>query len=705
SQTVEQYEGSMMMLYEGAFLAMLVVWLFLRDWRATLIASAALPLSILPAFAAMAWFDFSLNTVTLLALAVVVGILVDDAIVEIENIERHRHMGKPIREASEDAVSEIALAVMATTMSLVAVFLPTALMSGIGGLVFKQFGWTAVIAVLASLLVARLLTPMMAAYMLKPEPIPPHGDGRVMHWYMAAVHWCLKHRKTTVGGAVVFLIASLALIPHIETGFIPPADGNSTMVSIELPPASSLQDTLHVAEEARRVLEGVAGVEHIFTTAGAAQSAGQGATQPGEVRRATLTLTFLPRGERDTQQAIERVVRERLSVIPGARFALGSGAPSEKLQIILASDNSEALKASAEKVESELRGVSGLFNITSTASLERPEIIIRPDKQRAAELGVTTAAIGEVVRIATSGDFDQQVARLNLDNRQVYIRTRIPDAARADTDTLANMRVQGRNGPVPLSSVASISMESGPVQIDRFDRLRNTTVSADLGGTALGTAQAAAAELPSIRALPSTVKVIEAGDAEIVAELGMGFIMALVVGVLCIYCVLVLLFGDFLQPITILSAIPLSIGGAFLALLVGNSLLSVPSMIGLVMLMGIVTKNSILLVDYAVMGREKGGLSLHEALIDACHKRARPIVMTTIAMVAGMLPIALGLGADSSFRQPMAVAVIGGLFTSTALSLLVVPVVFTYVDGFERRLAKLFHRRPSYPPSSKEIGA
>ncbi len=697
SQTVEQYEGSMTMLYEGALLAMLVVWIFLRDWRATLIASAALPLSILPAFAAMAWLDFTLNTVTLLALAVVVGILVDDAIVEIENIERHRHMGKSIREAAEDAVNEIALAVMATTMSLVAVFLPTALMSGIGGLVFKQFGWTSVIAVLASLLVARLLTPMMAAYMLKSEPMPPHQDGRIMQWYMSAVHWCLAHRKTTVGGALAFLIASLALVPHIETGFIPPADGSSTMVTIELPPASSLDDTLAVAEEARHALQDVAGIEHVFTTVGAAQSAGQGASAPGEVRRASITLTFLPRGERDSQQAIEDRVRERLQMVPGARFSLGSGAPSEKLQIILASDNADALKASAEKVESELRDVRGLFNITSTASLERPEIIIRPDGQRAAELGVTSAAIGEVVRVATSGDFDQQVARLNLDNRQLYIRTRLPDEARTDTATLANMRVPGRNGSVPLASVATISLESGPVQIDRFDRLRNITISADLGGTALGTAQAAAAKLPSIRALPSTVKVIEAGDAEIVAELGMGFAMALVVCVLCIYCVLVLLFGDFLQPVTILSAIPLSIGGAFLALLIGNSLLSVPSMIGLVMLMGIVTKNSILLVDYAVMGRKKDGLSLHEAMVDACHKRARPIVMTTIAMVAGMLPIALGFGADSSFRQPMAVAVIGGLITSTALSLLVVPVVFTYVDGFERRLAKLFHHRPPEP--------
>ncbi|MCX8475363.1 MAG: efflux RND transporter permease subunit [Sphingomonas sp.] len=700
-QTLEQYEGSMAMLYEGAILAVIVVWFFLRDWRATLISSAALPLSVLPAFAAMAWLGFSLNTVTLLALAVVVGILVDDAIVEIENIERHRHMGKPIRQATEDAVTEIALAVMATTMSLVVVFLPTALMSGIGGLVFKQFGWTAVIAVLASLAVARLLTPMMAAHLLSPEPLPEHGDGRIMRWYMAAVHWCLRYRKTTVAASVGFLAASLALIPLLQTGFIPPSDNGITTVSIELPPSSSLDDTLRVAEAARTAVRGVGGVSHVFATAGNAQRAGPGAAQAGEVRRASLTVVLAPRGERAPQQAVEKATRERLLAVPGARFALGSGGPSEKLQIILASDNAEALKASAQAVERELRGVPGLANITSTASLERPEIIIRPDLERAAERGVTTAAIGDAVRVATSGDFDPQVARLNLDNRQVYIRARIPDAARQDLDTLANMRVEGQGGPVPLSSVATLSVESGPVQIDRYDRLRNVTVSADLGETALGTAQAAAAELPAIRALPSSVRVIEAGDAEIVAELGTGFAMAILVGVLCVYCVLVLLFGDFLQPLTILSAIPLSIGGAFLALLLANSLLSVPSMIGLVMLMGIVTKNSILLVDYAIMGR-KDGLSLYDALVDACHKRARPIVMTTVAMIAGMMPIALGLGADSSFRRPMAFAVIGGLVTSTILSLLVVPVVFTYVDGFERRLRRWLRRTP---PSTPEPAA
>ena len=345
---------------------------------------------------------------------------------------------------------------------------------------------------------------------------------------------------------------------------------------------------------------------------------------------------------------------------------------------------------SLQALERQLRDVPGLANITSTASLERPEIIVRPDAQQAAERGVTTSTIGETVRIATNGDFDAKMAKLNLDNRQVAIQVRIPDTSRQDLETIANLRVRGRDGLIPLSSVASLTVESGPTQIDRYDRRRYATVSADLGGMPLGQALTLAKALPAIQAMPTSVKLIETGDAEIMAELMGGFGMAIVIGVFCVYCVLVLLFRDFFQPLTILFAIPLSVGGAFVALLVTRGMLSLPSMIGLVMLMGIVTKNSILLVEYAVMGIHQQRLSVFDALVNACHKRVRPIVMTTLAMIAGMLPIALGLGADASFRQPMAIAVIGGLVTSTALSLLVVPVAFTYVDDLERLLQRWF---------------
>ncbi|KIQ36260.1 ACR/RND family transmembrane transporter [Variovorax paradoxus] len=687
--TKEQFAGSLHMLYEGAALAVLVVWLFLRDWRAMLVAASALPLSILPTFAAMAWFGFSLNTVSLLALAVTVGILVDDAIVEIENIERHARMGKPMREAAGDAVNEIALAVMATTMALVVVFLPTALMPGVAGLFFREFGWTAVVAVLASLLVARLLTPVMAAWLIKPHPPAGGGahagpaDGRPMRIYLRAVRWCLAHRKTTLALAGVFLAASLALVPLLPTGLMPASDRGYTTVGVELPPGSALGDTLAVAEAARLRIASVAGVQRVLAVAGAGDGSGSGAAS-GDARKGSLILMLSPRDRRGSQVEVEHALRLALASVPGARFTVGSGAVGERLSLVLAGDDVPALANSARLLERELRGVPGLFNVSSTASLERPEIIVRPDGARAAEQGVSTAAIGETVRIATAGDSDAQLARLNLDNRQVFIRVRLPEGVQQDMAALANLRVRGRDGLVPLASVARLDVESGPARIERFDRRRYVTLGAELGGMPLGDALAAAHALPSARALPASVSVIRTGDAEIMGELRRGFGMAIVVGVLCVYCVLVLLFKDFVQPVTILSAIPLSLGGAFVGLLLGGSEIDIPALIGLVMLMGIVTKNSILLVEYAIVARRERGLALHEALVDACRQRARPILMTSIAMAAGMLPIALGLGADASFRQPMALAVIGGLVTSTALSLLVVPVVFVCVDAAGR---------------------
>ncbi|QUX92347.1 RND transporter [Marinomonas sp. A3A] len=692
SQTEEQYTGSMNMLFEGAFLAVLIVWWFLRDWRATLIAATALPLSILPTFAAMYFLDYSLNTLTLLALAVIVGILVDDAIVEIENIERHASMGKDIKKAAGDAVTEIALAVMATTMTLVMVFAPTAMMSGVTGLFFKQFGWTAVVAVLSSLLVARLLTPMMAAYLLKPKAHKvDKKQGKLLTFYLSIVQWTLAHRFTTLIATFVIFAASISLVPLLNTGLMPASNTKYTSVNIELAPGSAFNTTLEKSEEARKALMEVAGIDHVFTTVGVA--GGEGSS--GDIRKSKLTLILKERGERATQSEIEKTLRSVLINVPGARFSVGGGLGQE-LSLILASDDNAALKANADSLLKELRGVSGISNIESTASLERPEIIVRPDLQRAAELGVSTSAIGDTIRIATSGDYDSQLAKLNLDARQVYIRVQLADSHRLDMETLNNLRVPGRDGRlIPLSSVASLSFESGPSQIDRYDRERFITINAKLNGRALGDVVSAVYALPTIKGLPDNVHLTEAGDAELMNELSSGFSTAIITGLLCVLCVLILLFKDFLQPITILSAIPLSLGGAFVALLLADSELDIPSMIGLIMLMGIVTKNSILLVEYAVMSMKQHGVTMYDALVDACHKRARPIIMTTAAMIAGMLPIAIGLGADASFRQPMAIAVIGGLITSTLLSLLVVPVVFTYMHDIEHKFVSLFKGKSS----------
>jgi multidrug efflux pump subunit AcrB len=688
TETQASYDGSMEMLYEGALLAVLVVWLFLRDWRATLVGAAALPLSILPTFAVMAVLNYTLNTVTLLALAVVVGVLVDDAIVEIENIARHVRMGKSVREATEEAVTEIATPVIATTLTLVAVFAPIGMMGGIPGLVFKEFGWTVVAAVLSSLLVARLITPMMSAWLLKPHAAVEQ-DGALMHWYLRRVRWCLAHPLTTVGAGAAFFLLSVAVVGLMPTGFISASDNEFTSIAAELPPGTPLAVSLETLERARRAIAGTPGVKSILTTIGEAPATGGGPNAlggAGEVRKGTLRVAFTPRGTRPSQQAIEDAMRVKLDAIPGTRFSMGTGGPGEKLQIVLTSRDGQALRSGAQAVEHELRALNLLGGITSTASLERPEIHILPDAARAAEQGVTTQAIGETVRIATSGDFDQALAKLNLENRQLGIRVLIPERLRSDLATISSLRVPGRNGLVPLESVASISMGSGPQQIDRRDREKNVTISADLGGVPLGQAIATAMALPAMKALPAKVHVLEAGDAEFMDELFSDFGLAMLAGILCMFCVLVLLFKDFFQPITILSALPLSLGGAFIALLIAGSGLLVTSLIGLIMLLGIVTKNSILLVEYAIVGMRDHGLSEFDALVDACHKRARPILMTSIAMIAGMLPLVLGFAGDSSFRRPMAIAVIGGLVTSTLLSLLIVPVSFTYVTRLERRL-------------------
>ncbi|MGK5066982.1 efflux RND transporter permease subunit [Janthinobacterium sp. RT4P48] len=685
----ENFDGSMELLYEGALLAVLVVWWFLRDWRATLVAAAALPLSVMPAFLGIYWFGYTLNTVTLLSLALVVGVLVDDAIVEIENIERHLRMGKSPMEAAMEAADEIGMAVIATTFALVAVFLPTAFMSGIPGLFFKQFGWTAVLAVLASLVVARLLTPMMAAYILKPLPHKEEQDGWLMTRYLRVMRWCLRHRGITAIASALFFVGSIALVPLLPTGFVPAADRAQTQINLELPPGSTLAETQAVAAMARDAAMRIPGIQGVFSSIGGGSSGD--AFAPGaaaEARRAVLTLTTVHRTDRKESMAgLETQLRHKLDSIPGARFTVGPPDTGVKMQLVLRSEDPVALMAAAQKVERELRGLKGIGNVNSSASLVRPEIIVRPDFAKAADLGVTAAAIGETVRVATAGDYDTDLTKMNLPERQVPIRVKLPDSVRADLAAIERLTVPGKNGPVRLANVATVTMESGPAQIDRLNRSRNVTLDVELGSRTLGELNEEARALPSMKNLPPAVKIAELGDAQEMASLFASFGLAMLIGVLCIYCVLVLLFKDFMQPITILAALPLSIGGAFVALLITGSALSMPSMIGLIMLMGIVTKNSILLVDYAILARQ-AGMNRFDALVDACHKRSRPILMTTIAMGAGMMPLALGWGADPSFRSPMAITVIGGLITSTLLSLLVVPAVFTYIDDLEHLLKR-----------------
>ena len=696
----ENFDGSMWLLIEGAILAVFVVWLFLRDWRATLVSATALPLSILPAFAAMGMMGFSLNVVTLLSLSLVVGILVDDAIVEIENIMRHLRMGKTPYQAAMEAADEIGLAVIATSFTLIAVFLPTAFMSGVAGKFFVQFGWTAAIAVFFSLVVARMLTPMMAAYLLR-LPRKDHSEPRWLAPYLRWAAWCLRHRVLTMLAAAGFFFGSFALVPLLPTGFLPPDDLSQTQVYLSLPPGSTFGQTYAVAEQARAIVQQNPHVKLVYTAIGGG-AAGSDPFAPrgaAEVRKATLTINMTPRGERGgmRKQEVERQLREALAAIPGVRVNVAFGGSSEKYILVLTSENGGVLAEHARKVERELRTLPGIGNVTTTASLMRPELVVRTDFARAADLGVTSAAIADTLRIATTGDYDQSLAKLNLAERQVPIVVKLPPAARQDLALLERMTVPGKHGPVMIANVASLAVDGGPAQIDRYDRLRNINFEIELNQQPLGEVASQALALPSLRNLPPGVTQTTVGDAEAMAELFGSFALAMATGVLCIYIVLVLLFRDFVQPVTVLAALVLSVPGAFLALFLTRTALSMPSMIGLIMLMGIATKNAILLIDYVILARRDHGLGRWDALLDACRKRARPIVMTTVAMGAGMLPIAIGVGTDPSFRAPMAIVVIGGLITSTFLSLLVVPVVFTYVDDAIAALRKAFRRRRPAP--------
>lgn len=693
----EEFQGSMTLLYEGAILAVLVVWLFLRDWRATVISALALPLSVIPAFIGVYYLGFSINVVTLLALSLVVGILVDDAIVEVENIVRHLRMGKSPFQAAMEAADEIGLAVIATTFALIAVFLPTAFMSGIAGRFFKQFGWTAALAVFASLVVARMLTPMMSAYLLKATPEHAAQDGKIMQSYLRLAAWCLRHRLLTLLAATGFFIGSLFLIPLLPTGFMPSDDNPQSQVFVELPPGATLEKTRASAEVARQLVATVPYVKSIYTTIGGG-SAGSNVMEPqsgAEVRKATLTLQLASRQERDIhKQEIEQQIRQVLQTLPGVRTKVGLGASGEKYILVLSGEDPATLTNTARQLEKELRTIPGLGSIASSAALVRPEIAVRPDFARAADLGVTSADIADTLRIATLGDYDWSLPKLNLPQRQVPIMIKLTDQGRRDLDLLQRLNVpssRSQAGPVMLSQVAQLSNSSGPAVIDRYDRSRNINFEIELSGRPLGDVARDVSELPTIRQLPPGVKQVNIGDAEMMAELFGSFGLAMLTGVLCILVVLILLFKDFLQPITILAALPLSFGGGFVALLLTGKSFSMPSLIGLVMLMGIATKNSILLVEYTIVARRDHGMSRIDALLDACHKRATPIIMTTIAMGAGMLPIALGMGiADQSFRGPMAIAVIGGLVTSTLLSLLVIPVAYCYLDDGKRLLLRWF---------------
>ena len=689
----EDYQASLRMLIEGGLLAVVVVFLFLRNIRATFVAAVALPLSVIPTFLGMYLFGFSLNIISLLALSLVIGVLVDDAIVEVENIIRHLRMGKTPYEAAMEAADEIGLAVVATTFTLIAVFLPTAFMGGIVGQFFRQFGWTAALSIFASLMVARLITPMMAAYILKPEKKHVEKQSALMDWYLKVVSWTLDHRWMTMGATLVLFVASLALVKLLPTSFIPDNDIDQTRVAIELTPDVALADTERVAALASERILAMPEVTNIFTSVGEAQATMDSNSSGGKAENiAGLDIVLAPRAERGSKQEIERKMSTILAEVPGARFTVGLSSGGETgYNFSLTSTDPQLLEQTVQQMMSEIRELPSAGAVTSDRSLPRQELTVTPNRLAMADKGVTTQDIATTLRVATVGDYEQRLSKLNLDTRQIPIVVRLPDIAKQNVSQLEGLYVPSAlpaGQGVRVGEVATLDFGTGPAQISRLDRERAISITVQPANGELGDLVQAVKSIPSMQQLPASITIIDQGQAENMAELFSGFVIAMSVGVVCILGVLILLFGRILQPFTILMALPLSIGGAFVGLVITNSSLSMPSMIGFIMLMGIATKNSILLVDYALIAQRRG-LARFEAIIDACRKRARPIIMTTIAMGAGMLPLVFGWGdADPTFRRPMAAAVLGGLVTSTLLSLVVIPVVYTLMDDLSEWFAK-----------------
>jgi HAE1 family hydrophobic/amphiphilic exporter-1 len=744
--TRASYTATLHAMLEGMVLASLVVWLFLRDWRSTVITAIAMPVSLVPTFLFMALLGFSLNIVTLLALTLVIGILVDDAIVEIENIQKRVQAGARPYRASMEGADQIGLAVVATTSCIVVVFAPVSFMGSIPGQFFKEFGITVVFAVLFSLLVARLLTPLLAAYFLKPAA-DPHPRPPMLAFYRRILEWALSHRIATCAiGGVVF-IASLALTIALPSGVQPPGNPNYIFIGLQGAPGASLADMERISREATKLLWAKAPeTENVFTQIGSVAGEGFGGGSGGGVSTGTLTLVLKDKRSQTVSQ-IEDRIRNDLRQIPDARISFqGGGFGAAGVQIVLTSQNGAALDRAGEELERQMRTLKTIADPRPSSPPTGPEIAVRPKPDEAARLGVTAQSIASLSRVATIGEIDANVPKLTDGERRVPIRVRLPVEARSNIDMIKALEVPTANGSTTrLDSVANVDFQAGPALINRYNRQRMLAIDGDLAnGAQLGEGLNEVNGLPIMKSIAANdanhltwqegfvqnvmapalrgavvacrpilprswcaaihvpwppevvapwpgVAPANTGQSQQFAELFAQLGMAIFTGVSMIYAVLVLLFRSFFKPITILSALPLAVGGAFMGLLIMGESVSIPSLIGLLMLLGLAAKNSILLVEYAIE-RERAGVAQRDAIIEACRERARPIIMTTMAMAAGMAPTALAIGKGSEFRQPMAVAVIGGLMTSTILSLVMVPVVYEMVDDFERWLIPRMER-------------
>ncbi|QIR84313.1 efflux RND transporter permease subunit [Paracoccus sp. AK26] len=682
--TEASYKSAMHTLYEGAALAVIVVFLFLRNWRATLVAAVALPLSIIPTFFVMHWLGFTLNGISLLGITLVTGILVDDAIVEIENIVRHIGMGVPPYEASEEAANEIGLTVIAISFSIVAVFAPVSFMGGIPGQYFKQFGLTVAVSVLFSLLVARIITPMMAAYLMRGTVHGTEGrDGFIMRALMRIVGWTMRHRGLTLLTGVGIFAGSIWSATLLPTEFIPASDIGRSQIQVELPPGATIDNTEDAARRLSAQIDEVPEVQSVFVY-----------SDGSDVTEARVMINYGKKETRERSQfVLEEELKQRLSGTPDMRINFQNENGQNDLTINVLGATEEGAALAAERLATAMSQLPSLESVTTTARLQRPEIQITPRADVAAQLGVSASDMATTLRVATLGDVEANLAKFNAGDEQIPIVVRLNADARADLVTVQNLRVNSQAGQVPLGAVADVTLSAGATEIGRYDRQFQTTVSANLAdGQLLGPVSAQVAELQAQIELPPGTRIQPSGDAEIMGEVFGAFGTAMGAGVLLVYVVLVLLFHNFITPVSILLSLPLAIGGAILALFVTGHSISMAVVIGFLMLMGIVTKNSIMLVEFALTAIEQG-VAKKDAILDAVHKRARPIVMTTIAMSAGMIPSALATGEGGEFRAPMAIAVIGGLLLSTVLSLLFVPALFSLIHGGQGRLTGWVARR------------
>ncbi len=709
-------------LVEGAILAVAIVFLFLNSWRSTIITGLTLPITVIGTFAAVYFLGFTLNFMTLLALSLSIGLLIDDAIVVRENITRHLHMGKSHRRAALEGTNEIGLAVLATSLSIVAVFMPVAFMEGIIGRFFLQFGITVSVAVLLSLFVSFTFDPMLSSLWYDPTAQPNirrRGLSRLIQkfddafmWlgrrYRDILTWALWHRKTTLLVALAAFVFAIVLLAQGRVGveFAPPEDTGEIQIAITTPVGSSVDYTESKIRQVEQALKGLPELVSTYSTVNSGQSQGPGGGASGS-NTGNIAVRLLPRAERDRSVTeLQPVIRDLIAPIAGVESSMGVGAfgGAPPIMVTILGPNIDVLRAVAEEVSETIAAVPGTVEIQSSLDDQRPILAIRVNRDVASDLGVSMQQIGSAVRPLIAGE---DVTNWNAPNGQSYdVVVRLPESARNDVGALkslpittSNVNANGEPVTVRLDQVAEIVQSVGAAALERQDLSRQVTITAAIGPLPDGTIPASGDVLAKVGTgvaaldLPTGYRIAQGGEAEDLAESGAAAGAALLLAVFLIYFVIASQFGSLLQPFAIMVSLPLSLIGVVTGLLVAGSTLNVFSIIGFIMLMGLVTKNAILLVDYSNR-RRKEGITLYHSLLDAGTTRFRPIVMTTLSMILGMTPLALALGEGSESSAPMAHAVIGGLISSTILTLVVVPVMLTYLDGLGRRIRRLFPKAP-----------